>query len=211
MKLRLIAVGFVLGAAVALSTTQVFSGDSRDDAAARQEMARKWQRYATPSAGHDPLEHFVGDWDVTVKFWMEGPDKPPTESGASFTGRMIFGGRFLETKMLGVVTMGVEPDTMEVPFQAVGYVGFNNFKQMYESVWIDSQGTAIGFLRGTLDEAGKVFTYVGKSDDWQTGQRDKAYKFVDRIIDENTTISQMFDVSGPDQVKVFEMEARRRK
>ncbi|MHC4415468.1 MAG: DUF1579 domain-containing protein [Planctomycetota bacterium] len=211
MRLRLLICGFVLGMVSAILSGQDFSPEADDEEAETERMMRLWQKYALPGRYHENLEAFVGEWDTTTKIWMEGPENPPMASQATISSVMIFGDRFLQSKMRGSMSFEMRGQVIEVPFEAIGYVGYDNFKQKYVSVWIDSAGTAIYYAEGLPDKSGTVFTYYATMDEWETGQHDKPYKMVDRIVDEDTCVTEMFDLTmAPGETKVMEMVAKRK-
>jgi hypothetical protein len=73
-------------------------------------------------------------------------------------------------------------------------------------VWLQSSSTGIYYAEGTIDETGKVFTYFATYDEWESDRRAVPYKIEDRIVDENTIVSSMYDLTmKPDESKVFEM------
>ena len=212
MKLRLLACGFGAGVALSLLSGHVLSqpgpGDDPGEAA---KMMRLWQKYATPGEHHKKLDYFVGEWDATTRIWMNGTGQPPTESTAVITYKKIFGGRFLETRMEGTMRFEVEGAMIEVLVSGVGYTGYDNFKKKYVSFWIDNNNTVMYVSEGLLDETGKVFTYYGTMDEWMTGEHDKPFKLVDRIVDENNCVSELHDLSiVPGETKVMEVVGKRR-
>ncbi len=207
MKFRMLLCGFSLGVVAALLSGELLSaGGPRDD----DEMMRLYQKYALPGPFHEKLEFFEGEWDVTTKIWMSGPDAPPAVSTSTVSSKLMFGDRFLQTKMRGTMNLEINGEVMPIPMEAIGYVGYDNFKQKYTSVWIDSHNTGIYYAEGNVDETGKVFTYFGTMDVWEENARDRPYKMVDRIIDENTTVSEMHDLMLEGQTRIFEMVAKRR-
>jgi hypothetical protein len=75
---------------------------------------------------------------------------------------------------------------------------------------VHSGGTGIYYAEGTVDETGKVFTYFANYDEWETDRRGVPYKMQDRIIDENTIVTTMYDLTmKPEESKVFEMVSKR--
>ena len=148
---------------------------------------------------------------MTTKIWMEGPDEPPNVSHATVWSKAVFGGRFIHTTMKGTMSFEYQGKVIEFPTEAVGYVGYDNFKEKYVSVWIDSNGTAIYYAEGHVDPSGKIFTYYGEMDEWETGQRDKLYKIQTRIVNEDTVIDEMHDLTMADgKTLIFEMVSRRK-
>jgi hypothetical protein len=165
-----------------------------------------------PGSHHEKLEHHEGEWNSTFKIWMLGPDKPPAISKAVVSSKLIFGGRFLETRMRGITSIEMQGEKMEIPIEAVGYLGYDNFKEKYVSIWIGSDGTQIHYSEGLPDATGNVITYYGTSDDWPSGLHDKPFKMVSTIVDENTSKMVLYDLTmPPGKDRIFEEHSTRRK
>ncbi len=211
MRFRTLACGFALGAATALVSTQVVSQVAEDNVD-RAELMQKWAQYALPGEFHDRFEFHKGKWDSTYTIWMEGPDKPPVIGKTVVSSKLIFGGRFLESRMRGTTQMEFNGEKMEIPIEGIGYLGYDNFKKKFVHFWIDNGGTGIYYSEGTPDETGKVTTFFATVDEWQTGERDKPYKMVQTIIDENTIKMVLYDLTMPTgRDRVFEERSTRRK
>ncbi|MHC4416765.1 MAG: DUF1579 family protein [Planctomycetota bacterium] len=210
MKTRWIAYGFAFGVAASLMTGEVLSQEAPGPDAEMEQLMKLWEKYALPGPHHRKLEVFTGTWEVTTKMWMEGADAPPAESKSTSWCRPIFGGRFIESKAQGTMSFEYKGEVIQVPTESVGYIGYDSFKEKYVLSWIHSGGTGIYYAEGTVDETGKVFTYFATYDEWETGRRGVPYKMVDRIIDENTIVSSMYDLTmKPDESKVLEMVSKR--
>ena len=135
---------------------------------------------------------------------------PPEESKSVSRVKPIFGGRFIEYRMAGTMMIDVDGVPREFPVQGLGYTGYDVFKQKYVGVWIDSHGTGIWFTEGTVDETGKVFRSFTTADDWMTETRGKPYMMVDRIVDENTINSEMYDLTNAGRKPIWKAHWRRR-
>jgi hypothetical protein len=169
-----------------------------------QEMMKKWMEAATPGEHHKALEHFVGKWDTVCKVWMEGPDKPASETKGTSEIKWILGGRYtleeLKSEMLGM------------PHSGMGITGYDNFKKQYVSFWIDNMSTAMFNTLGTFDASGKVLTSLGKMDEPMTGEKDKTVKYVVQIVGKDKHIFSVYDLVGsPNEVKVVEITYTRKK
>jgi hypothetical protein len=212
MRIRWIASGFAFGVVMSLLTGPVLSQEAPKQESETERMMKSWQKYALPGKNHEKLEYYVGTWDVTTKFWMDGPDKPPTESTATTWCRMIFGGRFVQSEMKGMMTIEIEGQMVPIPMEAVGYIGYDNFKEKYVAAWIDSHGTGIYHSEGTADKKGKVFTYFSMWDEWETGRRNVPYRMTDTILDADTIVTEFHDMTAAEgETLVMEMTSRRRK
>ncbi len=103
------------------------------------------------------------------------------------------GGRFVLQHV-----MGDEPMPGGSVFEGHGCIGYDNFRGEYTSAWISNMGTGISTSRGSVDEAGKTFTFLGTHDDIMTGERDKPVRETTTIVDRNTHTTEWFtkDAAG---------------
>jgi len=153
----------------------------------QEEMMKRWQEAMTPGAPHKSLESLVGTWDAEVKTWMAGPTGDPMVSKAVSQVKPVLGGRYIMEEVTG--------DMMNQPFSGVGYTGYDNFNKKYVGFWIDNMGTGMMTLEGSLDKGGTVFTMWGKEDDVMTGEKGKKVKYVTRIVDNDTHVYEMYNVT----------------
>lgn len=122
----------------------------------QEEMMKAWMEVATPGEAHKKLEPMVGTFEAKVKSTMD-PSKPPEESTGTSENTWVLGGRFIEQKVTGSM--------MGQPFNGLGYSGYDNYKKKYVGTWMDSMGTMIMMMEGTMDSTGKTMTASGKMDD----------------------------------------------
>ncbi|MCP4655718.1 MAG: DUF1579 domain-containing protein, partial [bacterium] len=80
-------------------------------------------------------------------------------------------------------------------FQGIGIIGYDNFKQKYQYIWIDNTSTAMFTSLGDYDEPTQTFTYHGLMDEPMTGERDKKVKYVLRVVDEKTHVFEIHDLA----------------
>ena len=209
MKSQRLIPFLALGLATSLLLVLLGFGEDAEELNEAQVM-ELWRKYNTPNEHHRKLEIYVGEWKVETKFWMDGIDKPPTVSKGTLTSRLIYGGRFLETEMNCIMLLKLGEVIMEIPIQGRGFTGYDTFKKKYTSSWIDSNSTSMWVAEGFLDKSGKVFTYYGTMDEWLTGEHDKPVKFIDRIINQDTVVSEIHDMSlEPDKTLVMRMVSTR--
>jgi len=211
MKIRLLAGGFVLGAAMALIAAQAVSQDSRPQQQqptrpaqpSEEEMARimeQWQQIASPGEHHRLLDRFVGQWKSRTKVMSMGPEPMVSEGTASF--EWILDGRFLRHEQTGTF--------MGMPMKGLGVLGYDNFKRKYSLCWMDNLGTAMLHAEGLLNMTGDQITYYGTMDEWMTGEHDKAVKYVYRFVDDDHMIFEMHDLGiVPGETKVVEVKCER--
>ncbi|MEO8350070.1 MAG: DUF1579 domain-containing protein, partial [Acidobacteriota bacterium] len=165
-------------------------------------MMEAWAKVATPGEAHKMLATSVGTWDTTVKSWWQ-PGAPPMESKGTAENRMIMGGRFLEGRFTGTM--------MDMPFEGLGYTGYDNYKKQFVSTWMDNMGTSIMTSVGKADSTGKTITFTGEMDDPMEGKT-KPVKNTMTIVDNDHQTFEMWS-PGPDgkMAKMMEIHYMRKK
>jgi hypothetical protein len=74
--------------------------------------------------------------------------------------RWTMGGRYVEERFKG--------EFFGMPFEGIGYSGYDNVKKQYWSTWMDNMST--GMMTSTGAHEGKVWTYQGTMADPMTGK-----------------------------------------
>ncbi len=156
------------------------------------EMMKAWQAYSTPGPQQARLAERVGDWDVTISHWIM-PGAPPQISQGHSEMEMIFDGRFLVQEF--------ESDSDGMPFEGLGYSGFNNKTGTFQFTWVDSLSTGIMFGEGRFEK--NVLTWYGTATDPMTG--DMKIRGTETFDDPNRFVSRMF-MTGPDGKEFKSME-----
>src|SRR5690349_7999815 len=110
----------------------------------QKAMMEQMAKLATPGPAHEHLKSCVGTWKATVKMYMGG--QPQVSEGTSEM-HMADGGRFLEQSYKGTF--------MGQPFEGHGFTGYDNQKNVYQSVWMDNTSTGMTVSEGTWDDASK--------------------------------------------------------
>lgn len=194
----LLGVGMFLGSAV-------FSQQKSGQADPQAEMMQKWMESMAPGEEHEKLEAEEGTWDATMKMWMM-PGAPPAETKGTSQRKMMLGGRFLMDEYKGSM--------MGMPYDGVGFNGYDKFKKKYTSVWISSMGTNILTMEGTASADGKTITYEGLMDEPMTGEKDKKVRYIAKNIDADNQIFEIHDLALEKMgmsTKVVEISYKRRK
>lgn len=168
-----------------------------------EEMAAAMQKYGQPGEHHKLFTRYVGKWKHTDRMWMD-PSQPPITSEGTTEYRLTMGGRYLVQEYSGAF--------MGQPFNGMAIVGYDNFREEFKSVWIDSAGTGMMTMTGKFDATKNTLSMSGKMDEPMTGERDKTFKMVDHFVDDDTLVSEMYDtIPGKGLVKVMEITATRQK
>ena len=154
-------------------------GQSMD--AATQAMMATWQAYASPNDNHKVLNPLVGTWSHVVKWWMTPDSQPETSKGTNET-TWEMGGHYLRHSVKGT--------SMGQPFEGMGFTGFDNAKQIYQTIWMDNMGTGMMIGEGTYDPSKKTLTDQGRFTDPMIGQRN--YRGVITFIDDDHHSYEMY-------------------
>ena len=172
-----------------------------EKAAADKVMQEKMMKLMSPGEQHKALELLVGKWNYTAKFWMT-PEAKADESTGTGENAMIYGGRFLKQDIKGM--------WMEQPFEGVGYIGYDNIKGEYESIWVDGMATGIMKASGQYDASSKTFNFSGSNSCPLTGEKDRKGRSEVKIADNNHNVYSAYG-SGPDgkEFKMMEIEYTR--
>jgi uncharacterized protein DUF1579 len=103
-------------------------------APSQEEMMAQWQAAMTPGAAHARLTPLVGTWNAKTTFVMS-PGAPAQVSDGTSVHRLVLGGRYLEQHYRGT--------SMDMPFEGIGFTGYDNVQQRYVGTWMDSFGTGL--------------------------------------------------------------------
>lgn len=114
------------------------------------EDMEAFMKAATPGKQHKNLQKDLGKWTGKQTLWMS-PESDPTTSECTSTVTPVMDGRFVKVEFAGEIPgMG--------PYTGLGYVGFDNVSQKYQSTWLDNVSTGIAFGTGELSADGKTLT-----------------------------------------------------
>jgi hypothetical protein len=205
-RLMLAAILFAFAIATALSPAAIAAEKAKDSKgtpppAATQAMDPAMQaamaemtKLATPGPMHELLRSFAGNWKTSNKTWM-GPGDPVLSEGTC-KREMVLGGRFLQSSYKGTM--------MDMPFEGMELLGFDQKTNQFVSVWMDNMGTGMVVSNGgQIDPTGKVITVNMNMDDPMT-KKSVPYKMVTKIVDPNKHVFTMTSVR--DGKEMTEME-----
>jgi hypothetical protein len=103
-------------------------------AASEAAMMAQWQTAMTPGASHKRLDPLVGKFKAKTEFVMAPGVRPMVHEGTS-ENRWVLGGRYLEQAYRGTA--------MGMPFEGIGYTGYDNPSRRYVGTWMDTFGTGL--------------------------------------------------------------------
>jgi hypothetical protein len=149
------------------------------------EMAAM-MKAAMPSEHHQVLDAFVGTWNGEVSF-IPGPGAPPQTSSGTMSSSWQLGKRWLRQEWKGSM--------MNMPFEGLGYFGFDNTENKYVGTWMDTMSTGCMMNKGSYDSASKTFTMIGSATNPQG--KVETYRQTLKIDSPDKHTMQMFDTTDP--------------
>jgi hypothetical protein len=167
-----------------------------------QAMHDAWMKAGAPGEPHQRLAKLAGEWDYASKFWPQPGCEPMIGKGVS-RAEMIFGGRYLVDR--------VEAEMMGMPFEGMSITGYDNVKEKYVGVWIDSMSTMIMYSEGVWDEEKQAVVMEGEYMDPVSRKLVKG-RSIDRALDDDHHLFEFYQ-PGPDGelYKSLEITYTRRK
>ena len=162
-----------------------------------KKMMEQTMKYGTPGKSHQLLKRYVGDWDVDITTWPASGAQPLKSKG-TMKNQIIFDGRYLKSDFEGMMG-GMASKGLEI-------IGFDLFKNVYSTFWIDSWSTAFLTTTGALDVTGNILTETGMSPDPMTdGKTMRKFRNVTTFLGDGKYKFEMFMVM-PDGKETKGME-----
>ena len=156
-------------------------------------MMEAMMKAGTPGDAHKKLDAFTGSWTAKITSWMAPGAQPMTMEGTS-EAKWTMGGRYLEDRFSG--------NYMGMPFEGLGFTGYDNVKKQYWSTWMDNMSTSMMTSSGNGD--GKSWSYVGTMSDPMTGKDARVESKITVTDDDHHTIEMWGP--GPDGKMFKSME-----
>lgn len=150
-----------------------------------QAKMKEMEKLMAPGENHKILDQLAGQWNHKVRWWMT-PESPVEENMGTNNNHWIFGKRFLQQDVHGKNAKTGQP------FEGVGYVGYDNVKQQYTTMWIDNMATGMMTANATYDSATKTFAETGTFSCPMSGEKDKPFRSVMKIVDANHYTYEMY-------------------
>lgn len=200
MKLKVSLTGALLCAFAFTAVAQHEHPDKKP--AMDPAMMEAMMKAGTPGDAQKKLDSMVGTWDTKVTMWMVPGADSMTSNGTS-TNQWVMGGRYLEQRFKG--------DFGGMPFEGLGYSGYDNVKKQYWGTWIDNMSTGIMTSTGSASDDGKTWDFTATMADPMTG-KDSTVKEKVTIIDADHHTMEMWG-PGPDgkMFKTMEIAYARKK
>jgi hypothetical protein len=150
-----------------------------------EAIMQKWIEFMTPGSAHTQLDQRVGNWKVKLETWT-APDTQPTVSDATAKMEWAMGRRYIVETIKG--------NYSNLPFEGMGFTGYDNLKKKFVTVWIDNMGTGMMTGSGSYDDAAKTYVFTVLAPDVVTGDY-KPGRLVQRMASANELVIEMFDTT----------------
>lgn len=177
----------LMALALVVVCTSLVAQEPKKDAPDQKAMMEAMMKAMMPGDAHKLLDNMVGTFDVKVTAWMM-PGQPPTDGKGTAVNTWVLGGRFVEQKFTG--------QFMGMPFEGIGYYGYDNVKKSYWSTWVDNMGTGVMTSTGSTSDGGKSFKYTSSMPDPMTG-KDTPEETRITVVDHDHHTLEMWS-PGPD-------------
>lgn len=148
-------------------------------------MMAQWQAVMTPSAGHARLEPLVGTWRAKTTFTF-GPGAPAQVHDGTSVHRLVLGGRFLEQTYTGLA--------MGMPFEGLGYTGYDNATKRYVGTWMDTFSTGLMTSVGVGRPTDEKMTFAAES--YEPSGKKILFDSIVKVADRNHHSFEMW-TKGP--------------
>ncbi|MBI2104535.1 MAG: DUF1579 family protein [Candidatus Omnitrophica bacterium] len=153
---------------------------------AKQAMMEAMQKFGSPSEGHKALEPLAGTWGYAAQFWMS-PDEAPESMTGTAVNTLIFGGRFLKQEVNGQPMEEGHP-----PFEGTGFIGYDNIRKEYQTVWFDNMMTGMMTGTGQFDASTKTLADEGSFSCPVTGETHRWYRTAWTVSDSDHTTYESY-------------------
>lgn len=144
-----------------------------------EEMAR----LSTPSEHHHKLAPLIGTWKHTVHWWMDPHGAPQVMKGTN-VNRWILGKRF--------VMQEVKSADKKRPFEGIGLTGYDNVRERYTGVWMDTMGTGMMSATGIYSPTENAIKEHGTFSCPISGDKTQEFRADWKIIDDDHYRYEMF-------------------
>lgn len=114
------------------------------------------------------LAQLSGDWSYKAAIWAV-PGAEPEWSTGTITNRMTMDSRFLSSAVLGSLYIGGQ----QVLVKGQGFLGYDNAKKSFTSVWLDTMTTGMMIGSGKYDKKDNAIRETGQFTNPLTGGEEK--------------------------------------
>jgi len=170
-----------------------------------QEMMKQMMELSKLNENHKLLADTNGNWNYTIKFWMNpDPNAPPQQSKGTATRKSIMGGRYVTMDVSSKMQMpGADGKPKDFQFKGMGIEGYDNVKKKFFGSWIDNMGTGIALSEGTYDPATKTFTFTSEMEP-MPGMKTPVREVL-KVTDKDHMMLEWYETHGGQEKKTMEI------
>ncbi|HZR06532.1 MAG TPA: DUF1579 domain-containing protein [Candidatus Udaeobacter sp.] len=174
-----------------------------------QEMMKQMMELSKLNENHKLLSSLDGNWNYTIKFWMNpDPNAKPEESKGTAVRKSIMDGRYCVMDVTGKMEMpGPDSKKKVMTFKGHSIEGYDNVKKKFVGAWIDNMGTGIQFSEGTYDPATRTFTYTSEMEP-VPGMKSQVREEL-KVPDNNHMTLEWYENHGGQEKKTMEINYTR--
>ena len=125
---------------------------------------------------HEMLNKLIGTYKADMTMYM-APGAPPEKYTGTMVNTWVLDGRYVRSEFTS--------DFAGMEFKGIGYTGYSNADKQMQGIWMDSTGTAIEYMQGTVDLESGVANMSSTSTNPVTGEK--------------MQIKEVFKIHGPDK------------
>jgi uncharacterized protein DUF1579 len=170
-----------------------------------EEMMKQMMELSRLNENHKLLADMNGNWNYTIKMWMNpDPKAPPQQSKGTATRKSFMDGRYCVMDVTGKMEMpGPDGKKKEMTFKGHAIEGYDNIKKKFVGSWIDNMGTGIQFSEGTYDPATKTFTYTSEMEP-VPGMKQQVREVL-KVTDKDHMMLEWYENQGGQERKTMEI------
>ncbi len=176
-----------------------------------EKMMQQMMELSKLNENHKLLSSLDGNWDYTIKMWMNpDPSAKPEEYKGTAVRKSIMDGRYVVMDATSKMQMpGPDGKMKEVTFKGQGIEGYDNVKKKFVGTWMDNMGTGIMMAEGDYDPATKTFTYTGEVEAIP-GMKQKIREVV-KLTDKDHMNFEWYEDRGGKEAKTLEINYTKKK
>lgn len=191
---RLLLLAGVIAVVVATLPAAAQEGAPPEMTPEQQAMMEAWTKAMQPGEPHEKLAELAGEYEMTVKTWMDPNGEPEVTKGTA-RYEMIMGGRYLQET--------VEGNMMDQPFHGMGLTGYDNVKKKYWGAWVDNMSTGLTVGEGDYNADG-VLEMHSTYNDPLTGDA-KTVRTTTVHRDDGSMLFEWFEPAEGGELKTMEI------
>mgnify|MGYP001470977917 CR=1 FL=1 len=212
MKTRTPALLLLIGTIGVLTLGVTFAQQENAGIKAQAAAMQKWLATLNPSEHHEKLNKLTGTFTTLTRMYFGGPGSPAVESSGTSKKKWVLGKRHIMEEHKGFMMM---PDLKtgglkKTPYEGIGFMGYDNYRNMYTGAWRSNLGTNVISHTGSMDPDGKILRSYGKMDEPMLDVIGRTVKYELIITSKDQHILKVYDLHAGDDYLVFDITYTRK-